>query len=67
MGLQIRRAGLGCYIVPVTEFEHKWGTSHGRDDELINYFGRKIQMADIRAANRKEFRKKWKGIYPELF
>ena len=41
MGLQVMKAGLACYAVPVKDFEHHWGAS--QDDELsINYFGTQI-------------------------
>src|SRR4030042_6289244 len=43
MGLQVMRAGLACYAVPVVDFEHQWGMSQEKGDRKINYFGRVLQ------------------------
>lgn len=66
MGLQIRKAGLKCYAVPVTEFEHHWGISH-RAGATVNYFGREMKLSEIREKNRKALVEKWQPIFPELF
>ena len=58
MGLQVMKAGLACYAVPVKDFEHHWGAS--QDDELsINYFGRQITRKEIMSGNKERFVTKW--------
>ncbi|MCP5008326.1 MAG: glycosyltransferase family 2 protein [Planctomycetes bacterium] len=60
MGLQITRAGLTCYAVPVEGFEHHWGAS--QDVNLtVNYFGRNISRKEIMSKNRERFIAKWQG------
>ena len=58
MGLQVMKAGLACYAVPVKDFEHHWGAS--QDDDLsINYFGRQITRKEIMSGNKERFVAKW--------
>ncbi|GJQ58196.1 MAG: glycosyltransferase family 2 protein [Candidatus Scalindua sp. AMX11] len=58
MGLQVMRAELACYTVPVEGFEHHWGAS--QDANLsINYFGRKMTRSDILTNGRERFKAKW--------
>ena len=58
MGLQVMKAGLACYAVPVRDFEHHWGAS--QDDDLsINYFGRQITRKEIMSGNKERFVTKW--------
>lgn len=58
MGLQIKRAGLKCYAVPIDGFEHEWGAS--QDPNLcINFFGKKMLRSDIMPTNRRRFIEKW--------
>jgi SAM-dependent methyltransferase/GT2 family glycosyltransferase len=59
MGLQIFQAGLACYVVPVTEYDHHWGVSAGDGNQPINYFGREMTRNQILLANREKFKKKW--------
>ena len=59
MGLQILQAGLACYAVPVTGFEHHWGVSGSRDNTKISYFGRDVFRNDVLEANRRKFLAKW--------
>jgi GT2 family glycosyltransferase len=59
MGLQVMLAGLSCYAVPVTDFDHQWGISRADDDPLIDYFGRAMRRSDVRKANRSKFIFKW--------
>ena len=59
MGLQVFQAGLACYVVPVTGYEHHWGVSSGEGNQSINYFGREMTRDQILSANRKKFIKKW--------
>lgn len=67
MGLQVRRAGLCCYAVPVTEFEHRRGISRIHQTEPIHYFGRKVLARDVQRANREKLIEKWRPIFPELW
>jgi GT2 family glycosyltransferase len=59
MGLQVLRAGLASYAVPVTGFDHHWGVSQADERKVINYFGRELSRGDILAENRKRFIEKW--------
>jgi GT2 family glycosyltransferase len=60
MGLQVMQAGLACYAVPATDFEHHWGVSQAASgNSHINYFGRQLHRDDILAENRKKFIEKW--------
>lgn len=59
MGLQIIQAGLACYAVPVTDFEHDWGVSESSENNRISYFGRDVFRNDILIENRKKFLNKW--------
>ncbi|MDH3319474.1 MAG: hypothetical protein OEO84_07255 [Betaproteobacteria bacterium] len=61
MGMQIRKAGLACYSVPVVDFEHHWGISAARTDVKINYFGREVSRDEVLEENRKKFLAKWFG------
>lgn len=62
MGLQVREAGLACYAVPVSDFEHHWGVSQARENSRINYFGRELYRDDILQENRRKFIEKWRGV-----
>lgn len=64
IGLQVMRAGLACYAVPVEDFEHHWGMSQEKRDIKINYFGRELSRNDILIENRSKFINKW---FPILF
>lgn len=59
MGLQVIQAGLACYAVPVTDFEHDWGISQSKENNKINYFGREVYRNDILLENREKFIAKW--------
>jgi len=59
VGLQVIRAGLASYVVPVSDFEHDWGISASKENSKICYFGRMVHRDDILLANRKKFKKKW--------
>ena len=59
MGLQVKQAGLACYAVPVTSFEHDWGISQTTENTRICYFGRDVFRNDILRENRKKFLRKW--------
>ncbi len=58
MGLQIMKAGLACYAVPVKDFEHHWGASQ-EENLSVNYFGRDVTRAEIMTKNRERFVAKW--------
>ncbi|GAX59996.1 glycosyl transferase family 2 [Candidatus Scalindua japonica] len=58
MGLQVMKAGLSCYVVPVKGFEHHWGASHD-EDLSVNYFGREVTRKEIMTNNRERFVAKW--------
>jgi GT2 family glycosyltransferase len=59
IGMQVRKAGLACYAVPVRDFDHRWGISASPGRTIINYFGRPLLKADIFRANRQRFIAKW--------
>jgi GT2 family glycosyltransferase len=59
MGLQVKQAGLACYAVPVTGFEHDGGVSQTTENTRICYFGRDVFRNDILRENRKKFLSKW--------
>jgi SAM-dependent methyltransferase len=59
MGLQVFQAGLACYVVPVTDYDHHWGVSSADGNQKINYFGREMTRNQIIMANREKFKKKW--------
>jgi GT2 family glycosyltransferase len=61
MAMQVIRAGLACYTVPVTGYEHDWGISGNGDDRPIEYFGRTVHRNALLLANRKKFAAKWFG------
>jgi glycosyltransferase involved in cell wall biosynthesis/GT2 family glycosyltransferase len=59
MGMQVMKAGLACYAVPVTAFDHEWGISGSRENSPIHYFGKTVFRDDVLLANRKKFIEKW--------
>jgi GT2 family glycosyltransferase len=59
MGMQVIKAGLACYALPVTDFDHQWGISGGREDRPIRYFDKIISRNDLLETNRQKFRQKW--------
>jgi GT2 family glycosyltransferase len=61
IGFQIHRAGLGCYVVPVSGYEHVWGVSQSRGQK-INYFGRELTRDEILDVNSRRFAEKWLEI-----
>jgi GT2 family glycosyltransferase len=63
MGLQVLQAGLACYAVPVTDFEHHWGVSQGEGERRINYFGRELLRSEIYRDNRLRFISKWSRFF----
>jgi GT2 family glycosyltransferase len=61
MAMQVMKAGLCSYTVPVLEWEHEWGISGQRENTPIRYFGRTVMRNDVLAENRKKFLSKWFG------
>jgi GT2 family glycosyltransferase len=59
IGLQVIKAGLASYVVPVSEFEHDWGISSSKENASISYFGRTVYRDDTLLENRKKFLEKW--------
>ncbi|MFZ1987125.1 MAG: glycosyltransferase family A protein [Desulfatitalea sp.] len=59
MAVQVMKAGLCSYTVPVVEWEHEWGISGQRDNTPIHYFGRMVMRNDVLATNRQKFLAKW--------
>lgn len=59
MGLQVIKAGLASYVVPVSGFEHNWGISSSKENAKVSYFGRSLYRDDILLDNRIKFKKKW--------
>lgn len=64
MGVQVMKAGLSCYAVPVVDFEHEWGISGSGDNRPISYFGRTVYRNDLLLKNREKFIQKWFGTQP---
>jgi GT2 family glycosyltransferase len=61
MAVQVMKAGLSSYTVPVVGWEHEWGISGRRENTPIQYFGRTVLRNDVLAANREKFKAKWFG------
>ena len=61
IGIQVMKAGLACYAVPVVDFDHEWGISGPCQDRPIDYFGRRVYRNELLMANRKKFLAKWFG------
>ena len=59
MGMQVMKAGLACYAVPVNSFDHRWGISGSMENRAIPYFERVVYRNDILSANRRKFLAKW--------
>lgn len=61
LGLQCRRHGLRCYVVPVTGYDHEWSGSI-RALQTIRYFRLEETSRDILQRNRRLFINKWEAI-----
>ncbi len=61
MGMQVMKAGLACYAVPVVDFDHQWGISGCRENLPIQYFGKTVYRNHLIEANRQKFMQKWFG------
>jgi GT2 family glycosyltransferase len=61
LGLQIRKAGLKSYIIPVTAYDHHWsGTIRALRE--IEYYSNADTAGDILKRNRGYFLAKWRTI-----
>jgi GT2 family glycosyltransferase len=61
LGLQIRKAGLKSYVVPVTAYDHHWSGTI-RALRSIDYYARADTAGDILKRNRGYFLAKWRTI-----
>lgn len=61
IAMQVMKAGLACYAVPVVDFEHDWGISGQNDNGPIHFFGRTVYRNELLISNRKKFVEKWFG------
>lgn len=61
LGLQIKLAGLACYVVPTTAYDHHWSGSI-RALREISSFGRSETAGEILQRNRRLFLHKWQYI-----
>ena len=59
IGLQVIKAGLASYVVPILDYEHDWGISSSRENAKISYFGRMVYRDELLRENRRKFRSKW--------
>ncbi len=60
-GLQIKKANLFSYIIPVTEYDHEWSGSI-KALRTIKYMNKEETPKQILARNKKLFLNKWKGL-----
>lgn len=60
-GLQVRRAGLSCWIVPTTAYDHHWSGSLNAL-QTVPYLGREESKRQIHDRNRAYFLAKWGDI-----
>lgn len=61
MAVQVMKAGLCSYAVPVVDWEHDWGISGTGENVPIQYFGRTVMRHDVLTSNRSKFLAKWFG------
>lgn len=61
LGLQIKRAGLACYIVPTSAYDHHWSGSIRALREIGSY-GRSETAGEILLRNRQFFLNKWRHL-----
>ncbi len=61
LGLQIRKAGLKSYIIPVAAYDHHWsGTIRALRE--IEYYSNAETAGDVLKRNRRYFLAKWRAI-----
>jgi GT2 family glycosyltransferase len=61
IGLQIKKAGLKSYAVPVNNFDHEWSGSI-RSYEKIKFYDELLTPDEILRNNKIKFTKKWEAI-----
>lgn len=64
IGLQCRRRGWKCYVVPTSAFDHEWSGSI-RAMRTIRYMRREETSGQILERNRMLFKQKWERIARE--
>jgi glycosyltransferase involved in cell wall biosynthesis len=65
MGLQIKKAGLKSYVVPVSEYDHEWSGSI-RAYTHIKFYDQELTPQEIAAQNKIKFNLKWREIAKTL-
>lgn len=58
IGLQIKNAGLKSYVIPTTEYSHKWSGSI-KSMNTIKYFDKEFSVEEIRKRNLLLYLEKW--------
>jgi GT2 family glycosyltransferase len=61
IGLQIKKAGLKSYAVPVNDFDHEWSGSI-RAYNKINFYDESMTPSEILINNKIKFTNKWNEI-----
>jgi hypothetical protein len=61
IGLQLRRARLACFIVPINDYEHQWSGSIN-SYKKIQYLGQEEDLGKILQRTGATFHTKWKKI-----
>jgi GT2 family glycosyltransferase len=61
LGLQIKLAGLACYVIPTTAYDHHWSGSIRAMREISSY-GRSETAGEILLRNRLLFLDKWRYL-----
>jgi tetratricopeptide (TPR) repeat protein len=61
LALQVKKAGLKCYIVPTSGYDHHF-SNYIRADRTVTYYGREEAAKVILLRNRLLFLNKWRGI-----
>ncbi len=65
LGLQIKKAGLASYVIPLTAYEHEWSGSI-RSMKKIHFYDKAETPKEILERNKKIFHAKWKRIAENL-
>jgi glycosyltransferase involved in cell wall biosynthesis len=58
LGLQAKKAGLACWIVPTTAYDHHWSGTI-RALRTIPYMGREETAGEVLERNKQQFLRKW--------
>jgi GT2 family glycosyltransferase len=65
IGMQIKRAGLKSYVVPVGDYDHEWSGSI-RAYKQIKFYDQELTPQEIAAQNKIKFTEKWREISKTL-